>query len=259
MRSFLTIAAAVMIMLIFRALAFTVYAVEDNGIAPLLEHGDRVIVNRWSYGLRTGGGGIFRYERWIRQRPERGELLAFNSPIDTLHDIRSRAVCAGYFEAGAGDTVTIGGKPMAVPGRCRPVKVEPWNIKLLCNTYRMHERRKTDIRDGKLYVDGQETRYAWFRQDYCWISNHGDSRVPDSRYFEFVPDSHIIGRIVMIAYSASGSTPFDGTLREDRCMRLLPRRHIVIHGKGKKIRGNGVKPRQKARHKDDKETHEKGI
>jgi len=234
MRSLLTITAAVVMMLMFRALAFTVYTVEDGGMAPLLEHGDRVIVNRWSYGLRTGGGGLFRYERWIRQRPERGELLAFNSPVDTLRGIRRREVLAGYFEAGAGDTVVVGGRRMAVPGRCSPVRVEPWNIKLLCNTYRMHERRQAEIKGGKLYVDGRETRYACFAQDYCWVSNHGDSRVPDSRYLGFVPDSHIIGRIVMTAYSIDGNWPVDGTLRADRTMRLLPRRHVVVYGTKKK-------------------------
>ncbi|WP_288317392.1 signal peptidase I [Xylanibacter caecicola] len=245
MRSLLTITAAVIAMLVFRALAFTVCAVEDCGIEPLLEHGDRVLVNRWSYGLRTGGGGIFGYERWIRQKPERGELLAFNSPMDTLHDIRERTVCAGYFDAGAGDTVIIDGNPMTVPGKCRPVKVEPWNIKLLCNTYRMHERRNAGITNGKLYVDGKETRYACFAQNYCWVSNHGDRRVPDSRYFGFVPENHIIGRIVMIAYSIDGKMTAGGKVREDRCMRILPRRHIMIYGKRKEMKDRDITSRRR--------------
>lgn len=229
MRSLLTLAAAVLAMLIFRALAFTVFTVEDNGLAPLLVNGDRVIVNRWSYGLRTGGGGMFRYDRWIRQKPQRGELMAFNMPMDTLHGISHRTVCAGYFGAGPGDTITQSGKPIVVPGRCRMIKVETWNIKLLCNTYRMHERRKADIRDGKLYVDGKETQYARFTQDYCWVSNHGDTCVADSRYFGFVPDNHIIGRIVMIAYSVDNGLHFTAALRKDRCMRILPRRHVVVY------------------------------
>lgn len=229
MRSFLTVTAAIVLMLMFRALAFTVYTVEGSGITPLLEHGDRVLVNRWSYGLRTGGGGIFKFERWIRQKPERGELMAFNSPIDTLHGIRRREVCAGYFEAGAGDTVWVDRQPIVVPGRCRTVKVEPWNMKIICNTYRMHEKRKADIKDGKLLVDGRETQYARFAQDYCWVSNHGDSSVADSRFFGFVPDSHIIGRIAMTVYSADDRLTPANALRKDRCMKILPRRHVVVY------------------------------
>lgn len=236
MRTLLTITAAIVIMLMFRALAFTVCTVDGNGIEPMLTGGDCVIVNRWSYGLRTGGGGIFRYERWIRQKPERGELMAFNCPIDTLKSIRRRMVCAGYFEAGAGDTVIIGGKRLIVPGRCRQIKVEPWNIKLLCNTYRIHERRNADIKDGKLIVDGREVKLACFSQDYCWVSNHGDDSVADSRYFGFVPDSHVIGRIVMTAYSLNDSMPLRHALRKERCLKILPRRHVVVYKGNDKTR-----------------------
>lgn len=233
MRSLLTLTAAIILMLVFRALAFTVYTVDGSGIKPFLVHGDRVIVNRWSYGLRTGGGGIFRYERWIRRKPECGELMVFNSPMDTLHSIKSRTVCAGYFEAGAGDTVMMDGNPIIVPGKCRMVKVEPWNIKLLCNTYRMHECRKAEIRGDHLYVDGQERQYACFSNDYCWISNHGDNGITDSRYFGFVPESHVIGRVVMIAYSTDNNIFVTGSLRKDRFMKLLPRRHFMTHKNGK--------------------------
>lgn len=236
MRSLLTLATAVVLMLMFRALAFTVYTVEGDGIEPLLVNGDRVIVNRWSYGLRTGGGGMFRYERWMRQKPQRGELVAFNMPMDTLHRISRRPVCAAYFEAGPGDTVWIGGRAMTVPGRCRAVKVEPWNMTLLCNTYRMHEGRKADIKDGKLYVDGKETTCASFAQDYCWVSNHGDTCVTDSRYFGFMPDSHIIGRIVTSAYSIDKTRHPASSLRKGRCMKILPRRHIVVHKASKDIK-----------------------
>ena len=52
-------------MLLFRSVAFTIYTVPQTGIKPWLVSGDRVLVNRWSYGLRTGGERFFPYSRWF--------------------------------------------------------------------------------------------------------------------------------------------------------------------------------------------------
>ena len=56
----LALACAAVFILLVRALAVTVYAIPDNLLAPHLVAGDRVLVNRWSYGLRAGGDSIFR-------------------------------------------------------------------------------------------------------------------------------------------------------------------------------------------------------
>jgi signal peptidase I len=66
---------ALLVMLVFRALCFTVYSVRGAGLAPDFQDGDRVMVNRWSYGLRTGGKGVFGYERFCRQGVARGDYV----------------------------------------------------------------------------------------------------------------------------------------------------------------------------------------
>ena len=101
------------------------------------------------------------------------------------------------------------------------VEVTPWNMKLLCNTYRIHERRNADIRGGKLYVDGKETKYAYFSKNYYWMSVMPGDTFPDSRYYGFVPEDHIIGRIVMIVYSKGNSRSFFGSFRKDRWFKSL--------------------------------------
>ena len=56
-------AAAFVLMLAFRALAFSVYTVEGKGLQPVYIQGDRLLVNKWSYGLRIDGGGMLPYSR----------------------------------------------------------------------------------------------------------------------------------------------------------------------------------------------------
>ena len=53
----IVLAVSLLVMLVFRALAFTVYAVGGKALEPDFKAGDRVLVNRWSYGLRTGAAG----------------------------------------------------------------------------------------------------------------------------------------------------------------------------------------------------------
>ena len=79
----LALLVALVLMLCFRALAFTICTVEGEGLSPVFHRGDRVLVNRWSYGLRVGGGeGLFSYGRIGRRPISRGDLVAFENPKD---------------------------------------------------------------------------------------------------------------------------------------------------------------------------------
>ncbi len=97
---------AFVVMLLFRALFFTVYSVNGSGLEPKFTAGDRVVVNRWSYGLRTGGGGLFSYGRLCWQPVCKGEYVAVE---DTLGH-----VLIGRCAALPGDTVTLGGRSKVV-------------------------------------------------------------------------------------------------------------------------------------------------
>lgn len=108
----LVLAVAALMMLAFRALAFTLYAVGGNSLEPELHCGDRVLVNRWSYGLRTGGrDGLFRYGRICRSEVKRGDIVAFDSPVDSLDGV---FVCR--CTALPGDTIRVNGDLILVPG-----------------------------------------------------------------------------------------------------------------------------------------------
>lgn len=83
---------ALLIMLAFRALVFTIYTVPGNQLEPVFQPGDRVMVNRWSYGLRTHGEGLFPYGRILRQPVGRGDLVAVNDSLGQVVICRCTAV-----------------------------------------------------------------------------------------------------------------------------------------------------------------------
>ncbi len=108
----LTLVIAAALTLAFRALAFTVCIVRGSALQPEFIAGDRILVNRWSYGLRTGRmGGLFRYGRLCRSAIRRGDIVAFDSPTDSLP-----GVFVARCHAVPGDTLNAADGPMIVPG-----------------------------------------------------------------------------------------------------------------------------------------------
>lgn len=105
-------AIAAVILLLFRALVTTMYVVGGTALQPEFHEGDRVMVNRWSYGLRTGSdNGLFRYGRLLKSEVKRGDIIAVDNISDTIPGIfifRCKHL--------PGDTVTYKGRQFIVPG-----------------------------------------------------------------------------------------------------------------------------------------------
>lgn len=217
----LALAVTGCIMLCFRALFFTTYTVSGSALEPVLTAGDHVLVNRWSYGLRTGGGRFFSYTRWMKAQPCRGDLVAFNLPIDTLSPITLRPVYICFCKAVPGDSVSIGGKTLTVPGRQHIVRVSAGNMRMLRFLYSRYEGKKAAIKDGCLYVNGRLTRCASFSKDYYWMSSVRKSDCNDSRFFGLVPEDHLIGKVSMLLYSTDPAQPFYDCLRKKRTLLFI--------------------------------------
>jgi signal peptidase I len=54
---------------------------------------------------------------------------------------------------------------------------------------------------GKLYLDGRETSFFYFDEDYYWILSDNSADAVDSRHLGFIPRSHIVGNILFCWYS----------------------------------------------------------
>ncbi|RRC98721.1 signal peptidase I [Prevotella sp. OH937_COT-195] len=87
----LAVATAIVLMLVVRTYAFTIYKVSDNNLYPVLKKNDRVVVNKLPYG-----------------RFSRGDMVVFGE--ETAH--------IGMVENIPGDTVAIDGRMFVLPERC---------------------------------------------------------------------------------------------------------------------------------------------
>ncbi|MEI3117733.1 MAG: signal peptidase I [Parabacteroides johnsonii] len=60
---------------------------------------------------------------------------------------------------------------------------------------------KAVFRDGKLYLDGRETTFFFFGQDYYWMLSDNVNESVDSRHLGFIPHDHIIGNAWLCWFS----------------------------------------------------------
>lgn len=110
LRFLLAFLIAFALMMVVRLIGVTIYTISSTGLEPVFQAGDRVMVNRWSYGLRVGGkDGFFGYGRIARQSVEKGDLVAFENPQNNDQILICR--CKGL----PGDTVVHEGNMIVVP------------------------------------------------------------------------------------------------------------------------------------------------
>ena len=146
-----------------------------------------------------------------------GEYVTFNDPSDTTVAVISRRpLSVGQCAALPGDTVWLEWHgpndravanpvryPFVVPGRGLRVQVQPWNAALLANTLQRHEGRQL-FWDGSNLRNDQGARVVEvaFSQDYIWVEARAMSGIYDSRVYGFVPQSHLVGRLLCITYGS---------------------------------------------------------
>mgnify|MGYP002623449265 CR=1 FL=1 len=107
----IAIASAMLLMLVFRTLVFSVHSVTGSGLTPLYRDGDRLLVSRCSYGLRIGGHALLPYSRLCRRPVQRGDIVVF-----TVTGGGSDNLCIARCAAVPGDTVHTPGGLVTVPG-----------------------------------------------------------------------------------------------------------------------------------------------
>jgi len=86
----IVLAGAVVVVLLLRSFVFTSYIIPSSGMENSLYEGDRILVNKWSYGLRVPCMALFSYHRWRSRPVKSGDIVVFNNPATTSQPIIDR-------------------------------------------------------------------------------------------------------------------------------------------------------------------------
>lgn len=94
--------------------------------------------------------------------------------------------------------------PYYVPKKGDVIQLDKTNIELYKRIIRNYEGNELKVDGDQIFINGQKTNQYTIEQDYFFMSGDNRNQSLDSRYFGPVPESHIIGRPVLVWANFNG-------------------------------------------------------
>lgn len=112
--------------------------------------------------------------------------------------------------------------PLYIPKAGATVDINPGNIDLYRRVIHAYEGHDLQVKDGKIYIDGEERDSYTFEMNYYFMMGDNRHNSADSRYWGFVPEDHIVGKAVFVWLSLDPDKSwFQGKIRWDKLFRLV--------------------------------------
>ena len=149
-------------------------------------------------------------------------LLARKDLVTAIHDVPDDDAGGLYpVNKNTGWTVDNYG-PVWIPKKGATIDLTLDNLPVYERPIRVYEGNQLDVKDGRIYINGQETTKFTFRMDYFWMMGDIRHNSADSRFWGFVPEDHIVGKPIFIWLSLDKDRGwFDGKIRWNRLFKFV--------------------------------------
>ena len=111
--------------------------------------------------------------------------------------------------------------PLWIPEKGVTVELTLENLPLYERIITAYEGNSLEVRDGVIYINGEEARSYTFKQDYYFMMGDNRHNSLDSRYWGFVPEDHIVGKPALIWLSIDGNKKFPNNIRWRRFFKFV--------------------------------------
>ena len=172
-----------------------------------------------NFRLYSNGGGIGELPLTYANY----EALKNNSKLVESISIVNRDETDGIYplNGNTGWTVDNYG-PVWIPKRGESIALTPENIAIYERPIVAYEGNTLDVKDGKIFINGQECDSYTFKMDYYWMMGDNRHNSADSRCWGFVPEDHIVGKALFVWLSLDKDRSwFDGKIRWNRLFRSV--------------------------------------
>jgi signal peptidase I len=112
--------------------------------------------------------------------------------------------------------------PLYIPKAGESVKITTDNISLFERIITAYELNDLEIRNNRIFINGEETEEYTFKLDYYWLMGDNRHNSADSRFWGFVPNDHIVGKAVFVWLSLDPNKPLaGGKIRWNKTFRTV--------------------------------------
>ena len=111
--------------------------------------------------------------------------------------------------------------PLWIPQKDAEVELTVANLPLYERIITAYEGNSLQVKDGAIYINGEETQSYTFKQDYYFMMGDNRHNSLDSRYWGFVPEDHIVGKPALIWLSIDGNKKFPKNIRWRRFFKFV--------------------------------------
>ena len=209
--------------LVLQTTCFTTFTIPSDSMAPTLQAGDRILVNKWIMGARIFNvwdtleirNGFYR----IRGTEEELGNIAAQRRISGLTENDSRGVVMESFpwSKRLGWTIKEFG-PLPVPAEGQVVSLDSISILFYQHIIRYEQKKELSLRDKLIYLGDSLIREYRFKENYYFVSGDNMENSRDSRYWGLLPESYIVGKATRIWKSKD---PADGHIRWNRVWKRI--------------------------------------
>ncbi|MBK3519609.1 signal peptidase I [Carboxylicivirga marina] len=85
--------------------------------------------------------------------------------------------------------------PLIMPTKGKTVRLTQTNLALYRRIIESYEENTLSLKDNEIFINNKKVSKYTFKMNYYWVGGDNKKHSFDSRYWGFVPENHIIGRV----------------------------------------------------------------